>query len=68
MFASRSFKPVQDLQHYRLQPLWPQATRGSMQPVDRPGTSLQRGVRPKTDGRPGSIIGVQSLFQDGESD
>ena len=62
MFATRSFRHVQTVERYPIQPLWPADTRGSTQALDRLCTAVRRGIRPGTDGRPTSMIGVQSVL------
>ena len=62
IFANRSFKQVRNMQRWPLQPLWPADTHGSMQPISEMATPIRRGVRPRSDGRPGSMIDVQSTM------
>ena len=64
MFSGRSFKKVQALTRWPIQPLWPVDTNGAMHPIEKPDAAVRRGFRPATDGRPSSMCGVKSLFED----
>lgn len=64
LFSSRSFKRVQTLTRWPIQPLWPVDSKGAMHPIDNPDRAVHRGFRPTTDGRPGSMCGIKRLFED----
>lgn len=64
LFTTRSFKRVQALTRWPIQPLWPVDTNGAMHPIKKPDKGVRRGFRPKTDGRPASMCGVKNLFED----